>query len=224
MAKRGAAPVAAVIALAVLLATLATARPGDPTLYPAKPDTTVAIFLLDNGFHTDLVLPRAAVLADGGPISAALRETTADPWVMVGWGDARFYEDQSAWQSRIFDGARALLGGRPTVTHLEGVYDQPDRVWRTGVRRIVVSHAGLAALLKRIDRSFRPGPGGAPVADPAPHAHDESYFQSGEDFSLLHLCNHWTAEALNAAGLPVTPVLDTVPAGLALDLWLRAGD
>ena len=52
---------------------------------------------------------------------------------------------------------------------------------------------------------------------------DEAFFASVERFSLVHLCNDWTAELLNAAGLPTTPVLDTLPAGLWLDLQLRAG-
>ena len=50
----------------------------------------------------------------------------------------------------------------------------------------------------------------------------QGFFVSGEGFSLVHLCNHWEAELLHAAGLPTTPVLDTLPAGLVLDLKLRS--
>jgi hypothetical protein len=91
------------------------------------------------------------------------------------------------------------------------------------VRPLVLSPAGLAALLARADRSLMRDPGGAPVIAPIRRVSDEAFFASGERFSVLHLCNHWTAGLLNAAGLPVTPVLDTLPAGLALDLRLRAG-
>jgi len=64
---------------------------------------------------------------------------------------------------------------------------------------------------------------GAPTMSPIHRDPGEAFFASRERFSLLHLCNHWTAELLNAAGLPVTPVLDTLPAGLGVDLRLRAG-
>ena len=80
-----------------------------------------------------------------------------------------------------------------------------------------------AALLARADRGFRLGPDGQPVISVAAHEAGEQYFQSGEGFGLLHLCNHWVGELLGAAGVPTTPVLDTLPAGLVLDLKLRAG-
>ena len=214
---------AALVVLFLLLTTLATARPANPALYPPRPGDAQTIFLVDNGFHTDLVVPRAAVAAHGGPIAAAAARTGGDPWVMIGWGDARFYEATSPWQGRLLDALRAALGGRLTVVHLEGVWASPDQVWNSGVRRIPVSSAGLAALLARADRAFVLGPDGAPQLIPATRDPYEAFFRSGEGFSLLHLCNHWTAELLNAAGLPTTPVLDTLPAGLGLDLQLRAG-
>jgi uncharacterized protein (TIGR02117 family) len=200
-----------------------TARPANPALYPPHPADAQAIFLIDNGFHSDLIIPRDAIVAHGGAIAAAAARLAPDPWVMVGWGDARFYEATSPWQGRVLDGLRAAFGGRPTVVHLEGVWGPPDQLWKSGVRRIPLSHAGLAALLDRADRAFALGPDGAPRFVPQPRGADEAFYESGEGFSLLHLCNHWTAELLNAAGLPTTPVFDTLPFGLRLDLRLRAG-
>jgi hypothetical protein len=109
------------------------------------------------------------------------------------------------------------------VVHLEGVWGEPDRVWKSGVRQIALSRAGLAALLASADGSLVRGADGNPVMSPIHREPDEAFFASTEPFSLAHLCNHWTAQLLNAAGLPVTPVLDTLPAGLALDLKLRTG-
>lgn len=215
---------AVIVVLALLVATLATARAGDPRLYPAPKGEGVTLYLIDNGFHTDLAIPRALVMVHGGPIARATALTTDDPWVMVGWGDARFYEEEGASFERALDAVRALFApGNRSVVHLEGVPESPPRAWREGVHPITVSKAGLAALLARADRSFTLGPDGAPLRSPALREPDEMFFESGERFSLFHLCNHWTAQALNAAGLPVTPVLDTLPAGLILDLKLRAG-
>jgi uncharacterized protein (TIGR02117 family) len=216
---RGASIGAAILML--LVVTLATAKGGDPALYPAKPGDGVAIYLLDNGFHTDLVLPRDAILQDNGSLADAAEGTTAEPWIMVGWGDERFYRATSPWQGRIGDGLRALLGGRPTVVHLEGVWGRPDLVWKTGVHRVVLSKAGLAALLQHADRAMLVSPSGGLI--PIAHGQNEGFYRSGETFSLIHLCNHWAAEQLHAAGLPITPVLDLLPAGLILDLQLRAG-
>ena len=35
---------------------------------------------------------------------------------------------------------------------------------------------------------------------------DARFFSSRETFWVGHLCNHWTAELLSAAGLPVRPL------------------
>ena len=83
--------------------------------------------------------------------------------------------------------------------------------------------AGLAALMARVDRSFALTKAGAPIPLPVTRYPDEAFFASVEPFSAIHVCNDWTAELLDAAGLPTTPVLDTLPAGLWLDLKLRSG-
>jgi uncharacterized protein (TIGR02117 family) len=215
--------IAAAILVLLLLLTLATARGGDPALYPVRSGQGVTVFVIDNGWHSDIAVPTAAVVAHGGALARAARATSSMPWLLIGWGDARFYEASTSALSRIPDGMTALLGGRPTVVHLEGVWGQPDRVWKSGARRITLSRAGFAALVARADRSLVRSPGGEPVMSPIHREPGEAFFASGERFSLAHLCNHWTAQLLHAAGLPVTPVLDTLPVGLALDLRLRAG-
>jgi uncharacterized protein (TIGR02117 family) len=216
-------PVAAIAVLLLIVLTLATARSADPKLYPPRPADAQAVWLIDNGFHTDLALPRAAIIAHGGPLAAAAAATSPDDWIMIGWGDARFYEATTPWQGRLGDAARAALGGRPTTVHLEGVPTRPDLAWASGVHRIALSSAGLAALLARVDRSLALDKSGAPIPQPVPRQPGEAFFASGEGFDGFHDCNEWTADLLAVAGLPTTPVLDAVPAGLWLDLKLRAG-
>lgn len=215
-------PVGAILLLFLLVLALATARPGDPKLYPPRPGDAQSVWLIDNGFHSDLALPRAAIMAHGGPLAKAAGATSG-AWVMVGWGDARFYEASTAWQGRLGDALSAALGGRPTTMHLEGVARRPDLAWSEGVRRIQLSSAGLAALMARVVRSFRLTTDGAPVPLPVTRDPGEAFFASVEPFSAVHVCNDWTAELLDAAGVPTTPVLDSLPAGLWLDLKLRAG-
>ncbi|MFI4934161.1 MAG: DUF2459 domain-containing protein [Caulobacterales bacterium] len=221
--SRGGGLAAVVIVLLIVIA-LATARGGDPALYPARPGEGVTLYLVDNGTHSDLTIPRAALTSHGGPAAKAAALTTADPWVMVGWGDARFYEGRGVSLDRAADGLRALFApNNRSAVHLQGVDRRPDQAWPDGVQRLVISRAGLAALLTRLDRSFATDAAGAPIQSPTFHGPDEAFFHSGETFSLVHLCNHWTADLLSAAGVPTTPVLDTLPAGLWLDLRLRAG-
>jgi hypothetical protein len=49
------------------------------------------------------------------------------------------------------------------------------------------------------------------------------FFRASGAFHLFNVCNHWIARVLDAAGIPTTPVLATLPFGLLLDLRWRSG-
>ena len=202
-----------------------TAHGPDRRLFPGPPGAPrTTIYLIDNGFHTDLALPRASLLKRSGPASLAAVQTTNRPWLVFGWGDQRFYAQSGFTGARTLDAFRALfLPGNPSVVRIEGLLRSPDRIYVAGaVRAITVSDAGLARLEARIDRSLALGPDGRPLPGPATGEAQTLFYRGVEAFSVPHLCNHWTADLLHAAGLPITPVIDTLPAGLRLDLKLRA--
>jgi uncharacterized protein (TIGR02117 family) len=212
--------------LLVLVAVVViTARPGDRRLYPVlagAPATTV--FLIDNGFHSDLVVPRAAFGGGSRVAREAVAATTDKPWIVIGWGDARFYTEDGFSSARVADALRSLFApGNPSVVRLEGLPRAPDQIWRKGVRPIQLSSAGLQRMLAHIDQSLAMDGDGHPAPALGATVDDVRFFRSIESFSLIHLCNHWTALNLNAAGLPVAPVIDTIPAGLVFDLKARAG-
>lgn len=211
--------VAALIALALVTAPLLFRLPGDPAVFPAKPGTpTVAAYVVDNGFHTNVVLPAEVVRAHGGPMAEAMAATPRGAWVQIGWGDTKFYMDPAPISHRLPDGARALFAAEnPSAVMLEPLQAQPDRIWSTGVRRLDLSRAGAGRLLARVDASFALKAGRIqPVF--GPDTRDARFFKSREAFSILHLCNHWTSALLHAAGLPTRPLLDTVSAGVMLDV------
>ena len=214
------------ILLFVLIVVVAvfTARPGDARLHPPKPgEAGVTVFLIDNGFHSDIALPADRLARTGGVTATAARTLTPRAWVFVGWGDARFYVEEGLSPRRVLDGLRALFAPRnPSVVRLIGIRAAPDRLYADEVvTEILVSEAGFRALVARIDRSMADD-GVIPVPADAPVARDRLFFKSVETFNLIHLCNHWTGEVLNAAGLGVTPVLATFPIGLKIDLQMRA--
>lgn len=73
-----------------LVAAVVTARPGNPALFPAA-QGEVTVYIVSNGFHTDLALPAAAVNARGGLLAKAGEAAGGQPWQVFGWGDAGFY-------------------------------------------------------------------------------------------------------------------------------------
>ncbi|MBC6982755.1 DUF2459 domain-containing protein [Caulobacter sp. 17J80-11] len=221
-------PIRLLVALGVagllLLALLSYRRPGDPQLYPVAPgQPAVVVYVVDNGMHTNLALPTEALKAHGGPSAQALARLKPSPWVLVGWGDARFYVESGMSPARALDALRALFApGNRSVVMLGPLHASPDKLYSTGVVKLRVSPEGFERLAERLDRSFALRDG-APQGGPVRGWGDAHFFESVETFSYLHLCNHWIAELLNAAGLPVRPGISTVPAGLVHDLKTRAG-
>jgi hypothetical protein len=192
-----------------LLAALWTwTAPGDANLWPLKPgETGVPVYLLDNGFHTDMVAPREALTARPGPLRDAVETLAPGPWVLIGWGDARFYVDQSPIASRLPDGARAFFRpGNPSVLMLRPETLHPEQAFLAeGRRRIVLPPPAIEAMSRRIEASLDLSTGTPRVVATRP-GDPVRFFASGETFSVLHLCNHWAGEVLNAAGLPIRPV------------------
>ncbi|MGQ2992187.1 MAG: DUF2459 domain-containing protein [Brevundimonas sp.] len=197
--------IAGLVGLILALATWV--RPGAPE----GPDATgpdVPVHVLDNGFHTDFVMPRTALASRPGPLKTAVDGLTPGDWILVGWGDAKFYVDQRPIGDRLPDGARAFFrpGGNPSVLMLRPETRPPEVAFLPqGQRRLVLSPAAFANVRSRLERSLDLSTGRPRVAATRP-GDPARFFASSETFSILHLCNHWAAEVLNAGGLPIRPV------------------
>ena len=192
--------------LGLFVALMSWTREGQAP-YPAAPgDDGVTIHLLDNGFHSDLAISRRDLARGGGRLKAALDRTGPGDWVLVGWGDARFYVDQSPIHHRLPDGARAFFArGNPSVVMLDPYQGDPARLGPDEKRRtLTLSAEGFAALRARLEASLAERDG-APILAAERPGDDARFFASTETFWVGHLCNHWTAQLLNAGGLTVKP-------------------
>ncbi|QBX36802.1 DUF2459 domain-containing protein [Brevundimonas sp. S30B] len=201
--------------------------PGDPAVFPSRTDDApVIVHLLDNGFHTDIAVPRATLQARPGPLGRAVRGLAPGDWVLIGWGDARFYVEQGPIGERLPDGARAFFRpGNPSVVMLDPVQHDPAQLRASeGRRELRLSPGGFDRMAERIERSLALQDGEARPATQRP-GDDAAFFASRETFWIGHLCNHWTARVLNAGGVPVRPlrsvtsaeVMRAVGAAAALD-------
>ncbi len=236
-ARRGAVLVVAlVVAVAVAVVVLATAwltaRPGDRSLYPPPPgEEAVTVRLVARAWHSGLLLPRdalarAAAEAGDGTLLEVTERFRAYPALEIGWGDAGFYRTVPTVEA--LDGRLALRalftpGGRPAVLHVVGVAAEPEAAFPgAGIVTLRLSRAGFGRLAAALGRAFTLRDGHPVVLGPGLYGPSLFYEAEGR-FSLLAVCNHWSAGLLAAAGVPVTPLLDTLPRGLALDLAWRAG-
>jgi len=209
----------AVVCLYLVLA-LVTLRHGDRALYPASGDT-VTVYVIDNGFHTDIAIPADEIPA-GSLLAEAARPAGNAPWLVIGWGDAGFYTAKGFSVARAVDGLRALFWiNNPSVIRVFGVSGDPKALYgaKTALP-VTLSRAGFAAMIAHMQASFVKR-AGHPVVYPVPGTTD-AFFDSREHFSIARDCNNWTADQLNAAGLPTAPMLDGLEPLFRLDLRLRA--
>jgi uncharacterized protein (TIGR02117 family) len=224
--------VGALVIVAVLAAvTLVTARRGDPRLYPAAAGApSVEVWIVSNGYHTGVVLPRARLAEvasrDGRTaVSAVAERFGAYKALEFGWGEEGFYTSVPTIASLTVPLAlRALFRpGNATVVHIVGLHDPAVTFANSDLVRLQLSEEGFARLLARLDATFALGQGGA-VEEIGRGLYGPSlFYRAVGSFHLFRVCNHWVAELLDAAGVPTAPVLATVPPGLLMDLRWRAG-
>lgn len=182
-------------------------RAADPALAPQPGGEAVTVYLLDNGFHTDLAVPREALMRTPGPLADTVATLAPGDWILIGWGDAKFYVDQSPITDRLPDGARAFFRpGNPSVVMLDPEQTDPrDRFSEDGRAPLTLSAAGFQAMMRRVEASLALSDGRARIAAARP-GDDARFYASNETFSIAYLCNHWSARVLNAGGLSVRPL------------------
>jgi len=222
-----------VLAVLLIVATVLTARSGDPKLYPPPAGApTIEVFVVGHGYHAGIVVPRArtADVADANAdrnLFAATMRFGAYPWMEIGWGDEGFYTSVPTVASLTVPLAlRALFRpGNPSVVHVVGLADHPRAAFPTSdIVRLQLSEAGFARLVDRVDATFAVGEDGGPADALGPGLYGPSLFYRGVGaFHLFNVCNHWIADLLDAAGVPTAPVLATLPSGLLFDLTRRGG-
>lgn len=218
-----------VVALGLLL-VLGIGR-GDPSVFPPRAGDEVAIFLVSNGFHSGLVLPRAEAQASAGREGRGAVVSVATrfgyyPWIEVGWGDEAFYREVPTLEAINWRlGLLAILGlGSGSVVHVVGVEGDPREMFGgADLVRIGLSPQGFGRLLAELDASFARGPDQMPSALGAGLYGPSLFYRGVGRVSAFNVCNHWTARLLGAAGVPVSPLLATWPRGLVVELGLRAG-
>lgn len=221
------------LALAVIVLAVATARSGDPALWPAKPgEAEIGIFVVSHGYHAGLAIPTAQVAETAQrngdtALSLIAEQFGSYPFIEVGWGEERFYASVPSPASLDFGIAmRALFQpGNRSVLHVVGLPDHPRKVFGSADMVLVnLSEEGFGRMLTALNTSVvLSGDPPAPKSLGRGLYGPSLFFRANGAFHIFNVCNHWVADMLAAAGLPVTPVLDTVPDGLLLDLKLRAG-
>jgi uncharacterized protein (TIGR02117 family) len=221
-----------VAVLVLCLVTVLTASHGDRSLYPATAEAGIEVFIVNHGYHAGIVLPRLAMAEiaarDGlAALRAVAARFSAFAALEIGWGDEGFYRHAPTLGTVTIPLAlRALLRpGNASVLHVVGLNGAPaDAFADSELVALRLSSGGFSRLLRKLDASFARNERDEILPDLGAGLYGASlFYRAVGSFHVFNVCNHWLARLLDAAGLPTSPVLATMPAGLLFDLRWRAG-
>lgn len=185
--------------LAVLFALLPIA--GTVPSGPSAP--TTRIYVVSNGFHTDIVVPMDAAWRDALLPGFPFVDPAIAPYVAFGWGDRDFYmATPGVGDMRVELALQALFWSPASVMHvtLWGGPPLPSE----DVRVIDLAPAQLAVVTEGLKDGFARDSAGAfePVSQGAFTATD-AFFAAVGGYSVILTCNEWAAALLRPAGVAV---------------------
>lgn len=193
--RRGLVMLALVVAAYALAAILGSTVAANRGWVAA--DTGVRVHVVDNGIHTDLVLPMRAEGVDWSdllrPDALADPRSAANSHVAFGWGDRDFYlNTPSWWEMSPRRALTALIGGGSTVVH---VVHRPEPGAAPNIRTVTLRPEEYHRLAAFVRGTFAEGP------SVRGYGSNDAFYPAQGDYSAIRTCNAWTGQALRAAGV-----------------------
>jgi uncharacterized protein (TIGR02117 family) len=200
---RGLAGIVSVPLLYFVAALLLGAVPANVAFHEAGEDG-VTIFILSNGVHTWIVMPKVNAEMDWRFYASP--QHLRDPrWgnadhVAIGYGNRDFYLNTPTWGDLTVRRAfAAFFGGGPTllhVIHVDRPQAEPDQ------RPIRISHDQYRRLAGFIQTRFHLDGGGRPIPlIGRGYGPDDMFYEANGGYSFILTCNEWTGRALRQAGV-----------------------
>ncbi len=156
--------------------------------------------MVGHGWHSGIVIRRDQIPIEAWP--EHVRFPLAR-FLEVGWGDRAFYRSPDAGAGLAL---RAAFASGGSVLHVAGLGQPPAEVFtRAEIVAVELSGRAVEALTRFVSRAYARDASGDPI-DLGPGLYPGSRFYAATGrYSLLYTCNSWIAEALRAAGCPITP-------------------
>ena len=167
---------------------------------PSESESHKTIYLVNHGWHAGIVLLRSDITDSDWP---ALVDFPNAQYLEVGWGDMDFYLTPDPHMGLTL---KAALLPTASVLHIVGFNGSvPAYFPDSEIIKIELSTAGLEHLSRTIAASFATDEDGNITSLGHGLYGNSRFYLSRETYHLFNTCNVWTARALRAAGLPITP-------------------
>ncbi|MBA2586550.1 MAG: DUF2459 domain-containing protein [Chthoniobacterales bacterium] len=221
--KRGKAANAGPIALAIALSSLmAGCASHDASIHAAplktaattaarndrNPPFMAAFYVGSHGWHTSIIVPRAAISKNAWPAGVVDRTFRDCSFLEAGWGDRKFYMAPRPNVSTALD---AVFLPGASVLHMVGL-DPPLEsalAW-SGLVRMPCNAAELQSVCRAIGATFAPNAHRQIQAlGPGLYGRISRFYPAHGRYYFANTCNNWTARIMRAGGFPA----DVGPAG-----------
>ena len=206
-ASKGVLGFAGLVALYFMFALVLGLVPvnrGYVALPDAIPADGIEVFVVSNGVHAGFAVPlvsRVDDLRSDLPLPPGVGTgNDQDIYVMIGWGDQRFYTQTRTWGDlTLRNTVSALLGFNDTVVHVEHIARPRASEHDVPVR---LSEAQYKRLLGHIGRFLRRDQKGRLIRlEGVSHGRRDAFYMALGRYTLIYTCNEWVREGLAAAGV-----------------------
>ncbi|MGO4772275.1 TIGR02117 family protein [Flavobacterium sp. W22_SRS_FK3] len=166
-----------------------------------KPE--LAIYILTNGVHTDIVMPVKNNQIDWSQLVKFENTKAADStykYLAMGWGDKGFYLETPEWSalkaSVAFKAASGLSTTAIHATYYKKLKEGDD------CKKMMISKEQYRRLIKYISESFQKDPSGnfLNIKTNAVYGKTDAFYEANGSYSLFHTCNTWANSGLKASG------------------------
>jgi len=161
--------------------------------------TCKAVTIVHNSWHAGIVLRKTDLTDKTMP---ELADFAAAQLIEFSWGDKDYFPDPT---SGIFGAIKAALWSGGSVMHLVGFSDTVENFYRgASITELRLNATAYERMVKYINETFaREKLSGRTPSAPGLFPYSR-FYPASRSFSVLRTCNTWVAEALEAAGLPIS--------------------
>jgi uncharacterized protein (TIGR02117 family) len=163
----------------------------------------VAIYILTNGDHTDIVVPVKNDITDWSKkisYQNTIAKDTTNQYLAIGWGDKGFYLNTPTWAdlkfSTAFKAAFALSTSAIHATYYQNMPESND------CKKIMISNDQYKRLIAFVDSSFNRDASGniINIKTNANYDKNDAFYEARRKYNMFYTCNTWANNALKSCG------------------------
>ncbi len=165
----------------------------------------IEIFVLSNGVHTDLVLPKINEYKNWAsvfPHSDFEKVDSTFNYVAMGWGDKGFYLETPTWADlKVSTALKAAFGLSTSAMHITYRRYRPNE--NDLCKSIFISEKQYQLLIQYIESSFQFRNYKVIKISHTGYNKCDCFYEANGCYSMFKTCNVWTGNALKKANIKV---------------------